>query len=63
MWQRLIPLDAFSLPGLIIQSSHSLTDNDAALVIALADGKFQVVFCGGTSEILDLNGDGVSEIF
>ena len=63
VWQRLIPLDAFSLPGLIIQSSHSLTDNDAALVIALADGKFQVVFRGGTSEILDLNGDGVPEVF
>jgi hypothetical protein len=63
IWQRLIPLDAPNLPGLTIQSSHSLTDNDAALVIALVDGKFQVVFRGGTSEILDLNGDGVPEVF
>lgn len=63
LWQRLIPLDALSLPGLSIQSSHSFTDNDAALVIALVDGKFQVVFRGGTSEILDLNGDGVPEVF
>jgi hypothetical protein len=63
MWQRLIPLDAFRLPGLTIQSSHSFTDNDAALVIALVDGKFQVVFRGLTSEILDLNGDGIPEIF
>jgi hypothetical protein len=63
VWQRLIALDAFSLPGLTIQSSHSFTDNDAALVIALVDGKFQVVFRGLTSEILDLNGDGIPEIF
>jgi hypothetical protein len=63
VWQRLIPLDALSLPGLTIQSSHSFTDNDAALVIALVEGKFQVVFRGGTSEILDLNGDGVPEVF
>ena len=62
-WQRLIPLTSFSLTGLAIQSSHSFTDNDAALVIALVDGKFQVVFRGGTSEILDLNGDGVPEVF
>lgn len=63
VWQRLIPLDALSLPGLIIQSSHGFTDNDAALVIALVNGNFQVVFRGGTSEILDLNGDGVPEVF
>ena len=63
LWQRLIPLSTFNLTGLIIQSSYSLTDNDAALVIALVDGKFQVVFRGGTSEILDLNGDGIPEIF
>ena len=63
MWQRLIPLDAFHLTGLTIQSSHSFTDNDAALVIAMVDGKFQIVFRGGTSEILDLNGDGIPEIF
>jgi hypothetical protein len=63
VWQRLMPLEALGLPGLTIQSSHSFTDNDAALVIALVDGKFQVVFRGGTSEILDLNGDGVSEVF
>ena len=59
--QRLIPLDALNLPGLSIQSSFA--DNDAALVIALVDGEFQVVFRGGTSEILDLNGDGVPEVF
>ena len=63
LWQRLIPLSAFNLTGLTIQSSHSLTDNDAALVIALVDGKFRVVFSGGTSEIFDLNADGVPEIF
>jgi hypothetical protein len=63
MWQRLIPLGAFNLTGLTIQSSHSFTDYDAALVIALVDGKFKVVFSGGTSEIVDLNADGVPEIF
>ena len=63
VWQKLIPLDALSFPGLTIQSSHSFTNNDAALVIALVEGKFQVVFRGGTSEIVDLNSDGVPEIF
>jgi len=63
VWQRLIPLGAFSLTGLTIQSSQSLTDYDAALVIALVDEKFKVVFSGGTSEIFDLNADGVPEIF
>jgi hypothetical protein len=63
VWQRLIPLGALRLTGLTIQSSHSFTDNDAALVVALVDGKFQIVFRGGTSEILDLNADGIPEIF
>jgi hypothetical protein len=63
VWQRLIPLGSLNLIGLTIQSSHSFTDYDAALVIALVDGKFQVVFHGGTSEIVDLNGDGLPEIF
>lgn len=63
VWQRLIPLGALNLTGLTIQSSHSFTDYDAALVIALVDGKFKVVFSGGTSEIFDLNADGVPEIF
>ena len=62
-WQRLIPLTSFSLTGLAIQSSQSISDNDAALVIALVEGKFQVVFRGLSSEILDLNGDGIPEIF
>jgi hypothetical protein len=62
-WQRLIPLSAYKLTGLTTQSSQSLTDYDAALVIALVDGKFKVVFSGGTSEIFDLNADGVPEIF
>jgi len=62
-WQRLIPLTSSSPIGLAIQSSHSFTDNDAALVIALVDEKFRVVFRGLTSEILDLNGDGVPEVF
>ncbi len=62
-WQRLIPLSTFNLTGLTVQSSHSFTDYDAALVIALVNEKFQVVFRGGTSEILDLNGDGIPEIF
>ena len=61
-WQRLIPLDGF-LTGLTIQSSQSFTTNDAALVIASVEGKFQVVFSGGTSEIVDLNGDNIPEIF
>jgi hypothetical protein len=60
-WQRLIPLDS-RRPGLTIQSSN-ISDNDAALVIVLVDGKFQVVFRGGASEILDLDADGVPEIF
>lgn len=63
VWQRLIPLSAFNLTGLIVQSSSSLTDYDAAFVISLVNGKFQVVFRGGTSEILDLNADGIPEIF
>jgi len=56
-------IGALNLSGVIIQSSHSFTDYDAALVIALVNGKFKVVFSGGTSEILDLNADGVPEIF
>lgn len=60
-WQRLVPLDS-RRPGLTIQSSN-ISDNDAALVIALVDEKFQVVFRGGATEILDLNADGVPEIF
>jgi hypothetical protein len=58
----LIPLSTFNLTGLTVQSSGSFTDYDAALVIAVNE-KFQVVFRGGSSEILDLNGDGLPEIF
>src|SRR5688572_8628861 len=61
-WQRLIPLDGF-LTGLTIQASQSFTSNDAAVVIVLVQGKFQIAFKGGTSEIVDLNGDGIPEIF
>ena len=61
-WQKLIPLSESRLTGLIIQSSQSFTEYDAALLIALVGGKFQVVFRGGSSEVVDLNADGIPEI-
>ena len=62
VWQKLIPLSESRLTGLIIQSSQSFTEYDAALLIVLVDGKFQVVFRGTTSEVIDLNADGLPEI-
>ncbi len=62
IWQELMPSGTFGLTGLIIQSSHSFTDYDAAIVIALVGSKFQVVFKGLTSEFVDLNSDGTPEI-
>jgi len=62
IWQKLIPLSESKLTGVIIQASQSITEYDSALLIALVDGKFQVVFRGSTTEIVDLNADGIPEL-
>ena len=62
IWQKLIPLSDSRLTGVIMQASQSFTEYDSALLIALVDGKFKVVFRGSTTEVVDLNADGIPEL-
>lgn len=61
-WEKLVPLCDSRLIGLAIQTGV-ITNYDSVQVIALVEGKFQLVFKGSSSEFTDLNDDGVPEIF
>lgn len=62
-FQELAPLNSFTVPGLVVTFSSEIGWNGQTLVVALVQEKFEVVYQGGTSELVDLDGNGIPEIF
>jgi len=63
MWQYLVGLGTPNFPGVAVISPGNDYSYGPTTVIALVERKFKVVYQGGASEFIDLNGDGVPEIF
>ena len=61
-FQELAPLNSQRVPGLVVTFSE-VDRNGLTLVVALVKEKFEVVYNGGSSELVDLDGDGIPEIF
>lgn len=57
------PLGSLQVPGVIVTFSSEEDLNGETAVIAFVDNKFQFVYKGNTSEFVDLDGDGITEIF
>lgn len=56
-------LRSLALPGIVVNFSSDFDGDGPVWVVALVQEKFQVVYQGESSEIVDLDGDGISEIF
>lgn len=61
-WHKITPLCDSRLLGVVVESGV-ITSYDGATIFALVDGKFQQVFQGSTSDVRDLNEDGIPELF
>jgi hypothetical protein len=57
------PLSSLTVPGLVVTFSSEIGWNGPTLVVALVQEKFEVVYQGVTSELVDLDGNGIPEIF
>ncbi len=57
------PLSSLTVPGLVVTFSSDTGWNGPTLVVALVQEKFEVVYQGATSELVDLDGNGIPEIF
>jgi hypothetical protein len=57
------PLSSLTVPGLVVTFSSDIGWNGPTLVVALVQEKFEVVYQGATSELVDLDGNGIPEIF
>ena len=62
-FQELAPLNSMQVPGVIVTFSSEEHWSGETTVIAFVNDKFQVVYQGKASEFVDLNGDGIAEIF
>ena len=51
------------LPGFTVKFSDNLDGDGPVWVVALVQEKFQIVYQGESSEIVDLDGNGIPEIF
>lgn len=63
LWQYLAQFGTPNFPGVAIISLGNDYFYGPTIVIALVDNKFKVVYQGGTSEFVDLDGNGIPEIF
>ena len=61
--QELAPLSSLTVPGVVVTFSSDISMNGPTLVVALVQEKFEVVYRGATSELVDLDGNGIPEIF
>lgn len=62
-WEHLSSFDSPRLPGFVLFNASGASDRGPATVVGLVGNKFQVVYEGGESEFVDLNADGIAEIF
>lgn len=56
-------LHSLALPGIVVNFSSDLDGDGPVWVVALVQERFQIVYQGETSEIVDLDGNGIPEIF
>ena len=56
-------LHSLALPGIVVNFSSDLDGDGPVWVVALVQEKFQIVYQGESSEIVDLDGNGIPEIF
>lgn len=61
-WDELTVFPSFRLPGVVLWGSV-LNARDEAKVVCYVDGRFQIVAHTSTADFLDLDGDGIPEIF
>lgn len=57
------PLHSLALPGIVVNFSSDLNGDGPVWVVAFVQEKFQIVYRGAASEIVDLDGNGIPEIF
>jgi hypothetical protein len=56
-------LHSLALPGIVVNFSSDLDGDGPVWVVAMVQERFQIVYQGETSEIVDLDGNGIPEIF
>lgn len=61
-WEQLLQFDSPRLPGFVLMSKSGSSDRGPAIVVALVNNSFRVVYEGDESEFVDLDADGISEI-
>jgi hypothetical protein len=58
------PLSSLTVPGVVVTFAPDIVGwKGPTLIVALVQDKFEIVFEGGTSEVVDLDGNGIPEIF
>ena len=56
-------LNSLAVPGIVVNFSSDLDGDGPVLVVAMVQDTFQVVYRGESCEIVDLDGNGIPEIF
>lgn len=58
------PLSSLTVPGVVVTFASDIVGwKGPTVVVALLNEKFGIVYEGGTSEVIDLDGNGIPEIF
>jgi hypothetical protein len=60
--RALAPLNSSVVPGVVVTFEHSDFWFGRTIVFGLVEGRFRKVYEGATSELVDLDGDGIPEI-